>query len=103
MKANAAVSVQKQLKITNNDFFNTYNSAISLNAPNGAIEEVIITGNTLRDPLGPSALPTVPYALGIALASVTSAVINGNTIIGDFGTGVGAIHLEERCRCKNRR
>jgi hypothetical protein len=97
LKANAAVSVQKQLKITNNDFFNTYESAISLNAPNGAISEVIITGNTLRDPLGPSAAPTVPYTLGVALASVTSAVISGNTIIGDFGTGVGAIHLEERC------
>ncbi len=97
LKSNSAVSVQKQLKITNNDFFNTYNSAISLNAPNGAIDEVIITGNTLRDPLGPSASPTVPYTLGIALASVTSAVISGNTIIGDFGAGVGAIHLEERC------
>ena len=97
LKANAAVSVQKQLKITNNDFFNNYNSCISLNAPNGAISEAIITGNTLRDPLGPSALPTVPYTLGVALASVTSAVISGNTIIGDFGTGVGAIHLEERC------
>lgn len=95
LKSNTSLSIQKRIKIVNSDFFGNYREDISLNSPLGSITGVLISGNSVHDPAGPGA--SVSYQLGIALASVSEAVIQGNSVIGQFGTGTGAIHLEENC------
>ena len=94
LKANDRTSTQTNIKICGNHFTGNYYNDCGLNSPNGVCDDVHIINNTFEnnqtiDSVGPT------QALGVALASVTNAVVSGNSFSGKY---THALHIEEACK-----
>ncbi len=90
LKSNASTSTQTRLRFIDNHFTTNYYNDLGLNSPNGAMDDVVVSGNTFENNQSEAASITTQN-LAIALASVTNAVISGNTING----AVQGVHIEE--------
>lgn len=94
LKANESTLAAERISFAHCDFYGNYNEDLSLNSPNGTMDDVQVYMCRFRDGAGNSASLSQIYC---AFASVTNFRVGGCSFVGDVGALGQAIHIEENC------